>query len=121
VQILDPVDYQFVRAQGAELERKFRRERMRIYRKELGAIARDSRKLYRERAANLATAGYLNRYPALLLDTMLNFAAIGRLALAGTLFAWRLPLVIDAARSANRVLAFSASQKFSPTPQNLPA
>jgi hypothetical protein len=121
VHILDPEDYEFVRAQGPQLERKFRRDRMRIYRQELRAIMGDSRRLYRDRAANLAAAGCWHRYPALIADTMLNFVAIGKLALAGTLFSLRLPLVIDAARNANRVLAFSASQKFSQAPQNLPA
>jgi hypothetical protein len=103
------------------VENKLRRSRIRIFRRELRAIAGDSKNLYRERAANLAAAGRWRAYPSLVLDTTLSFISIGKLGLAGVLFAWRLPLVIDAARNANRVLSFVTSEKFSSAPHQQPA
>jgi hypothetical protein len=120
VRILDSADYQFIRQLDPRAEHKLRRDRMRIFRRELRAIAVDSASLYRARAANLGAVGRWQAYPSLVLDTMSSFVSIGKLAAAGTLFAWRLPLVIDAARNANRVLRFVTNEKFSPAPQNLP-
>ena len=121
VSILEPADYEFIRARSAEAEREFRRDRIRIFRNELRTIAADSRKLFGERVSNLAAAGQWNDYPGLAWDSLAIYLAIKKLSLAGALFAWRLPLVIDAARNANRVLAFVTNPKFCPAPQNLPA
>jgi hypothetical protein len=120
VSILDPGDYQFIRERQPTVESKFRRERVRIFRSELRAISADSVKLFRERASNLAAAGRWGTYLSLMRDTALIFFSIRKLALAGTLFAWRVPMFIDAARNANRVLAFAADPKFSAAPQNQP-
>jgi hypothetical protein len=120
VSILDPGDYQFIRERQPAVESKFRRERIRIFRTELRAISADSVKLYRERASNLAAAGRWGAYLSLVGDTALIFFSIRKLALAGTLFAWRVPMFIDAARNANRVLAFATNPKFSPALQNRP-
>ena len=113
VHILDPEDYDFVRIRAPRLERQFRRDRMQIFRTELRAIARDAARLHRERASNLAAAGRWGDYPALLAEKIAMRAALAKLSLAGALFAWRLPLVIDAARSANRVLTLVSSQELS--------
>jgi hypothetical protein len=121
VGILDRADYEFIGSHNPSLERKFRRDRMRIFRRELRSIAVDSARLYRVRASNLAAVGRWSAYPSLALDTMSSFVSIGKLFTAGTLFAWRLPVMIDAARDANRVLRFITSEKFSLAPQNLPA
>jgi hypothetical protein len=115
VSILDPADYQFIRERQPSGDSTFRRERVRIFRRELRAISADSAKLYRERASNLAAAGRWGAYLSLLGDTAMIFLSIRKLALAGTLFAWRVPLVIDAARNADRVLAFVTNPRFSPT------
>jgi hypothetical protein len=120
VHILDPEDYLFVRARDPRAESRFRRERARIYRQELRSIAADSVQLYRARAANIAAAGQWSSYPPLALDTISGFVSIGKLAVAGLLFAWRLPLIIDAARNADRVLRFVTSQTVAATPRNLP-
>jgi hypothetical protein len=120
VSILDSADYQFIRERQPSGESKFRRERVRIFRRELRAISADSVKLYRERASNLAAAGRWGAYLGLLGDSAMIFLSIRKLALAGTLFAWRAPMVIDAARNANRVLAFATNPKFSPALQNQP-
>jgi hypothetical protein len=120
VRILDPADYQFVQGLDRRVESKLRRDRMRIFRRELRVIAADSASLYRARAGNLAAAGRWQAYPSLVLDTMSGFFSLGKLAVAGTLFAWRFPLVIDAARNANRVVQFMTNEKFSPVPQHQP-
>jgi hypothetical protein len=120
VHILDPEDYDFVRMHAPRMESGFRRDRVRIFRKELQAIARDAAQLHRERASNLAAAGRWGDYPALLMDRVQMLAALRKLSLAGRLFAWRLPIFIDAARSANRVLTFVTGQEFSPAHPNLP-
>jgi len=119
--ILDNADYEFIGSRNPHLERKFRRDRVRIFRRELRSIANDSAKLYRIRASNLAAAGRWSAYPSLVLDTTSGFISIAKLFTAGTLFAWRLPMVIDAATNANRVLRFVSSETFSAAPQKLPA
>ena len=121
VGILDRADYQFIRSRNSILERKFRKTRMRIFRRELRTIAGDTASLYRVRASNIAAAGRWSAYPGLVFETMASFVSIGKLAAAGRLFAWRLPVVIDAARNAQRVLRFVTSEKFSSAPQKLPA
>ena len=121
VQILDPEDYGFLRSINADAERKFRQDRLRIFRKELRVIAVDYVKLYLERTSNLAAAGRWQAYAPLALETTAGFAAIAKLWAAGTLFAWRMPMVVDAARSAERLARVITSEKFSSAPQNLPA
>jgi hypothetical protein len=121
VQILDPVDYRFLRSINMTAERAFRRDRVRIFRRELRVIAADSFKLYRERSANLAAAGRWQAYAPLVAQTGIGFLAIARLWTAGSLFAWRLPMVINAARNADQLVRFVTSEKFSSAPQRLPA
>jgi hypothetical protein len=120
VRILDPADYIFLRSQNPNLEKMFRRKRTRIFRGELRAIAADSARLYRERAGNIAAAGRWSSYPALTLETMSGFLSIGKLYVAGVLFAWRLPVLINAAENADRVLRFVISERFAVTPRNQP-
>jgi hypothetical protein len=121
VGILDCADYEFVGALNRRAEREFRRERVRIFRRELRLIADDSANLYRVRASNLAAAGRWSAYPRLVSETIGSFVSIGKLALAGTLLAWRLPLMIDAASNASRVLRFVSGETVSLAPQKLPA
>jgi hypothetical protein len=121
VGILDREDYTFLSARNPRVERKFRRERVRIFRRELRLIAADSVKLYRVRASNLAAAGRWSAYPQLVLETIGSFVSIGKLSLAGTLLAWRLPLMIDAAGNASRVLRFVSAETASSGPRKLPA
>jgi hypothetical protein len=121
VGILDRADYEFVAARNPRAEREFRRERVRIFRRELRSITDASARLYRVRASNLAAAGRWSAYPRLVSETIGSFVSIGKLALAGTLLAWRLPVMIDAASNASRVLRFVTAETFSSAPQNLPA
>jgi hypothetical protein len=120
VRILDPEDYQFVRSRGPRVEKGFRRKRMRIFRQELRAITADLARSYRVRAGDVAIAGDWAAYPSLALDTVSGFLSIAKLYAAGILFAWRLPLMIDAARNADRVLRLVTSETFAATPPNLP-
>src|SRR5580704_7759044 len=106
VRILDPADYLFLRSQNPSIEKPFRRKRARIFCGELRAIAADSARLYRERAGNIAAVGRWSAYPALTLETMSGFLAIAKLYFAGVLFGWRLPVLINATKNADRVLRF---------------
>jgi hypothetical protein len=121
VGILDRADYKFLGARNPQAERELRRERVRIFRRELRFIAADSAQLYRTRASNLAAAGRWSAYPRLVSETIAGFISIGKLSLAGTFLAWRLPLMIDAATNANRVLRFVSGETVSSSPQKLPA
>jgi hypothetical protein len=120
VRILDPADYLFLRSRHPSLEKTFRRKRARIFRGELRAIAGDSARLYRERAGNIAAAGRWSSYPALTLETISGYLSIAKLYFAGVLFAWRLPVPIDAAKNADRVLRFVISERFAGAPRNQP-
>jgi hypothetical protein len=113
VQILDPEDYGFLRSLDAHRERTFRRDRVRIFRRELRVITKDAAKLFRVRRLNLAKAGRWDNYVPLLGETAGGFWAIGKLWLAGTLLAWRIPMIVDAARNADRLARLVTSQKFS--------
>jgi hypothetical protein len=113
VQILDPADYGFLRSLDARRERTFRRDRVRIFRRELRVITRDAAKLFRVRRLNLAQAGRWNDYVPLLGETAGGFLAIAKLWLAGILLAWRIPMVVNAGRSADRLARLVTSQKFS--------
>ena len=121
IRILDPEDYNFVRSRDPLMEGQFRRKRARIYRKELRSIAADSVKLYRVRAANIAASGRWAAYPPLVIDTISGFFSVGKLFAAGILFAWRLPVMIDTARNADRVLRFVTSPTAAAAPSDLPA
>jgi hypothetical protein len=120
VRILDPADYLFLRSQNPSLEKLFRRKRARIFRSQLHVIAADSARLYRERAGNIAAAGRWSAYPALTLETISGFLAIAKLYFAGVLFGWRLPVLINAAKNADRVLRFVISERFGAAPRNQP-
>ncbi len=113
VQILDLEDYGFLRSLDARRERTFRRGRIRIFRRELRVITEDAAKLFRVRRLNLAKAGRWNDYVPLLGETAGGFWALGQLWLAGTLLAWRIPVVLDAPRSADRLARLVTNQKFS--------
>jgi hypothetical protein len=113
VQILDPEDYGFIRSLDARRERTFRRDRVRIFRRELRVIVTDAANLFRIRRHNLARAGRWNDYIPLLGETAGGFWAIGKLWLAGTLLAWRIPMVVNGNRSAERLARLVTNQKFS--------
>ncbi len=120
VRILDPEDYLFLRSQDARVEKRFRRKRVRIFRGELRSIAADLARSYRARAGNIAAAGRWAAYPSLALDTVSGFLSIAKLYAAAVLFAWRWPLMIDAARNADRLLRLVTSETFAAAPPNLP-
>jgi hypothetical protein len=113
VQILDPEDYGFMRSLDAGRERTFRRDRVRIFRRELRVIAVDATNLFRVRRLNLAKAGRWNDYFPLIGETAGGFWAIGKLWIAGTLLDWRIPIMMNGVRSADRLARLVTTQKFS--------
>jgi hypothetical protein len=112
VQILDREDYGFLRSLDARRERQFRRDRIRIFRRELRAIANQSRDLFRVRRSNLSAAGRWGGYWPLAMETAGTYLAIGKLWTAGMLLAWRMPEWVNASRNANLLRRYVTSQKF---------
>ncbi len=110
VQILDREDYGYLRSLDARRERQFRRYRIRIFRRELRAIANQTAGLFRIRRRNLAAAGKWGAYWPLTKETAGTFVAIAKLWTAGTLVAWRMPEWIDAGRSADLLLRYVTSR-----------
>ena len=110
IRLLDPEDYRFVRTQDPTMESRFRRERMKIYRGGLRAVARYAAQSYHARLANLSSAGMWRAYPSLLLSTASSFFSIGKLWMAGALFRLRLPVVVDVAAQRERLRQFLTSQ-----------
>src|SRR5437899_3263681 len=95
VRILEPADYRFIEMRNPAIQRQFRRDRMRIFRKELKRIAADSRAAYHRRLSRISASGQWNAYGPLLMDTMSSFVSIQKLRLASRLFAWHLPNIVD--------------------------
>ena len=120
VQILDREDYGFLRSLDARREQQFRRDRIRIFRRELRAIANQARGLFRVRRSNLAAAGRWGDYVPLTMEAAGTYVAIGKLWTAGTLLAWRMPEWVDAGRNANLLRRYVTSPEFSSARQKLP-
>jgi hypothetical protein len=95
IRMLDPEDYGYIRAQDSRVEARFRRERMKVYRSALKALAWDVADIYQTRLANMNAAGYWSAYPRLLLSTASMFFSLGKLWCAGILFRYRLPVGVN--------------------------
>ncbi|HLW76980.1 MAG TPA: hypothetical protein VKS01_08335 [Bryobacteraceae bacterium] len=118
--ILDLNDCEFVEQHDRLAGRVFRRNRARIFRKELRTLIREAGGLYRVRAGNIAQAGRWPAYAPLLVDTALSYWAIAKLYAAGVLFALDGPQLISATHNAERVQRFVSSQADAASPANLP-
>jgi|SRR5579883_1518121 len=110
MRLLDPEDYRYIRAHDMRVEIRFRRRRMKIYGQALRAVARGAKESYHSRLANLSAAGAWDRYFGLLMSTGFSFAAIAKLWLAGMLFRFRLPVLVDLAAQRDRLERFLAVQ-----------
>jgi hypothetical protein len=113
IRILDPEDYQYIRAYDFRIEARFRRERMRIYRGELRNLASDALRSYRTRLSNINAAGRWGAYPGLVMSTASTFSSIGKLWLAGALFQMRLPVMVDVAAHRERLNNFLTAEALS--------
>jgi hypothetical protein len=120
VRILEPADYRFIQMRNPAISRRFRRDRLRIFRKELRRIAAESGRAYQRRASRISSAGKWDAYAPLLMETASSFCAIGKLAFAGTMFSWHLPVVIDVGRNARRLLGYLTAPAASVEPRNSP-
>src|SRR5882724_2883492 len=106
VRILEPADYRFMEMRNPAIQRQFRRDRMRIFRGELRRIAADSGRAYQRRLSRISASGQWNAYGPLLMETASSFFAIGKLAVAAKLFAWRLPTVVDVGANTGRLVRY---------------
>ena len=106
VRILEPADYRFIQMRNPAISRRFRRDRMRIFRRELRRIAAESGRAYQRRASRISAAGKWDAYAPLLMETTSSFCSIGKLAFAGTLFSWHLPMVIDVGTNARQLIRY---------------
>lgn len=121
IRMLDPEDYQYIRAYDFRLEARFRRDRMRIYRAELRTIAADALESYQARLSNLNAAGAWIRYPSLVLSTANSFFSIGKLCVAGALFRFRIPVLVNLRKPQERLQRFLTIEGSSAEPHRLPA
>jgi hypothetical protein len=108
--LLDPEDYRFVEARRPAIAKRFRNDRMKIFRAELWRIAHEVGSMFRTRASRFDAAGYWRGYPALLERTALTFYALAQLRLACLLFSWHLPVLIDVAASTNRLIGYAMAE-----------
>lgn len=118
VRLFEPEDYRFIETRNPAIAKRFRYQRMRIVRTELWEVAGETGSAFRDRASRIEAAGQWRAYPALLRRTALTFGAIAKLRLACTLFAWRLPLVIDVAKATDRLVGFATAGELSIAPSN---
>ena len=115
--ILEPSDYRFIQMRNPALQRRFRRDRMRIFRRELRRIAADSGRAYQRRASRISASGQWNAYGPLLMETASSFLSIGKLAVAGRLFSWRLPTMIDVRANTGRLVRYLSVPAASEVPE----
>jgi hypothetical protein len=118
VRILEPADYRFIQMRDPAISRRFRRERIRIFRRELRRIAAESGRTYQRRASRISAAGKWDAYAPLLIETASSYSSIVKLAFAGTLFSWHLPMVIDVGRNARQLVQFLTAPAASAEPRN---
>lgn len=117
--LLDPEDYRYIKAQSDRMEAHFRRERMRIYRIGLRELMATMGDLYQARLSAMNAAGQWSAYPGLAWNTLGTFWALGRLWMAGTLFRFRLPLLVDVAAQHERLLRMVTHETSGETPGRL--
>lgn len=108
IRMLDPEDYRYIGTQDSGIEARFRRRRMKIYRRALRGIASDALGSYQAQLSNINAAGAWRRYPRLVGRTASSFVAIGKLWMAGTLFRFRLPVPVDLTAQRDRLEKFLA-------------
>ncbi len=114
--LVDEADCRFL-AEYPEIQERLRSERARLFRKELVAIAGDCRRSYRTRAARLAARRNWADYGRLLWDTASTFYSVGKLRLAGVLFAVKLPS-LDVAGNISQVFTYVSLEPLCAEPQS---
>lgn len=93
--LLDPEDYQFVEAQNPAIAKRFRSQRMQIFRAELWRIASNVGSTFRARASRIEAAGFWQAYLSLVHRTASTCYALSKLRFACMLFSWGLPVIVD--------------------------
>ena len=121
IRILEPGDYDFFRKNRPEFEKHFRIARIRIFRRELMALAMDSLRSYRVRLARINRAARWGAYPALVLSTLSILVALGKLWVASVLFSRQWPMIVNVGLNANRFADFLSVESLSAEPRNSPA
>jgi hypothetical protein len=116
--LLDPEDYQFIEARNPAIAKRFRSQRMRIFRNELWAIANNVGPTFRARASRIDAAGYWRAYPSLVQRTALICCAIAKLRFACMLFSWHLPVLIDVRAATSRLIRDATAGALSVAPSH---
>ncbi len=121
VRILESNDYAFIQHRNPSIAKRFRRDRLRIFRRELRDIAADSVETYQKRVSRISAAGQWSAYGPLVRETASVFVSLGKLSLAGTLFSWRIPVMINAGINVERLVKYFANDGAYGSPRNLHA
>jgi len=120
IRILDPEDYRYIGAHDLRAEAQFRRERLRIYRSGLRELSSGIVRSYQARLANMNAAGQWTAYPRLAWSTAATLMAIGKLWMAGSMFRFRLPLLVNVAAQRDRLQRFLTVETPSAEPGTQP-
>jgi hypothetical protein len=118
--LLDPEDYRFIETRNPAIAKRFRSQRMRIFRTEWWAIANNIGPTFRAGASRIDAAGYWRAYPSLLHRTALICCAIAKLRFACMLFSWHLPVLIDVRATTNRLVRYATAGTLSVAPSHSP-
>jgi hypothetical protein len=114
--LVDEADCRFL-AEYPEIQKRLRSERAKLFRRELAAVAGDCRRSYRTRAGRLAARRNWAEYGRLLLETASTFYSVGKLGLAGVLFAVKLP-TLDVAGNISQVFTYVSLEPLCAEPQS---
>jgi hypothetical protein len=121
LRLLAVEDYEFIRTNNPGLEKRFRRNRFRVFREELGAVCGETGAAYRRRFSRIHQASLYGQIAPLLWETAMAYGAAGKLSIAALLFFWRVPAPMHLEGCAERLLKYLTNEGLSPASLSQPA
>lgn len=115
--MLSSEDLEFLGAQP-RIQKKFRRERSRIFRMALRQLTGDSARAYRTRLDRIRQSGQWQYYPALLGLSASTFYSLSALWCAGMLTRWNIPVKLQVPGHTKRLLRYLTVESLSAAPQS---
>jgi hypothetical protein len=106
LRLLAPEDYEFIRAKDPGIEKRFRRDRSRVFRAELFALCGETGGAYRLRMSRIHRASLYGKIAPLMWDTAMAYGALGKLSIAAALFFYGVPWTMRLRPTADRLLRY---------------